>query len=218
MLECDICNIVKDDELFCVKCSSPVIVICKDCCICEPTEYSVVKFDMMRKFSITSQKWENEIILQYYDNGTIFSIEMPEVIDVNALMWWATHLPVTLDLLDYVKSKSNARFIEIVEIDFIHFWNVYDKKEGSKDLAEQYWDGAKKTMNKRPISEDEKMQIMAILPKYTARFKGEKKQFQPLASTFLNQRAWVAELERADNSNKNLYINVMTEKLLKSWT
>lgn len=37
--------------------------------------------------------------------------------------------------------------------------------------------------------------IMITLDKYVRRYSGTKKEFQPLASTFLNQRMWEAELE-----------------------
>jgi hypothetical protein len=65
------------------------------------------------------------------------------------------------------------------KIDFEIFWNLYNKKVGSKDNCKKKW--IKLTLG-------EQTKIIEILPKYKTQFEDIK--FQPHPETFLNQRRW----------------------------
>ena len=71
--------------------------------------------------------------------------------------------------------------LEIVS--FSEFWDLYDKKVGSKTLLEKKW------LN---LTDLEREQIMLYLPKY--KISQPDKQFRKNPETFLNQRGWEHEL------------------------
>lgn len=159
----------------------------------------------MIEYTITSGKWESEIRLAFYDCGFLAKAEFPEVIDRKAMEFFATHFPSHISVLDYIRENSRATITRIaLDTKFETFWEKYAKKFGSKELARQYWEGEKKTITKRPVTLTDRENIMGMIDKYARRFGGDKKEFQPLASTFLNQRMWEAELEAGRNSEFNL--------------
>lgn len=166
------------------------------------------------EYTLTSPKWEGEIRLKYHDNGFLAEAKMPEAIDVNAARHMATIFPLHVSVLDWF--RQNALTVKITEIDidtsFDAFWNQYNKKRGSKDRAQQYWDGLKKTINRRPITLTDKQDIMRMVRKYEFRYKGEKKEFQPLASTFLNERMWVSEMESLTKTNDINLLKLIEER------
>jgi len=172
----------------------------------------------MKTFSITSSKWEGEVLLTYNEIGCIKEVHFPEL-STEILFYFATHFPVTLEILDWIRNNTSGKVIEVVKIDFNDFWNAYKNKEGSKDMAQMYWEGHKKTINKRPLTFDDRVQIMQILPKYVARFGGEQKIYQPQATKFFHQRIWVSEFEKMiENSKNQPYINKLSLNLLEKWT
>lgn len=71
----------------------------------------------------------------------------------------------------------------IINIQFSEFWDLYDKKVGSKTLLEKKW------LN---LTDLEREQIMLYLPKY--KISQPDKQFRKNPETFLNQRGWEHEL------------------------
>jgi len=74
------------------------------------------------------------------------------------------------------------------KIDFELFWNLYNKKVGSKDDCKKKWD---------KLSLEIQQQIMDYLPKYLPTIKD--KQFQPFPETWLNQKRWENEIIEEDN-------------------
>jgi hypothetical protein len=113
---------------------------------------------------MTSNKWEGAIELEYYENGYLKSAKLPEVIDIKALFYLATHFPTEIELLNWLRENTSAKIEEYIgELTFDEFWDAYDKKTGSKELARQLWEGEKQTMNKRPIHHSDRMAIMRIL-------------------------------------------------------
>lgn len=93
-----------------------------------------------------------------------------------------------------VESKSNAKREEKrrekknVNISFIEFWNLYDKKIGNKIKCEEKW-------NRLKDSEREK--IIDTLPKFKSNIKD--KQYQPHPLTYLNNRRWEDEIQEKEN-------------------
>ena len=173
----------------------------------------------MKTFSITSPKWEGEILLSYNELGNLEQANLPEVISADVLLWFAQHFPITTDILEWVRKNSGGKITEVIKIEFSDFWNLYDKKEGSKPKAQMLWDGEIKTCNKRPITTDDRLQIMQVLPRYVAKHKGENKEFQRLATTFLHGRYWESLYEQLTNDTKNRpFQNELSKKLLEMWT
>jgi len=171
----------------------------------------------MRTFSITSPKWEGEILLSYNELGNFDSAKFPEVISADVLVWLSGHFPMTTDILEWVRNNSKGKITEVIKIEFIDFWNLYNKKEGSKKKAELLWDGIAKTCNKRPIITEDKLQIMQVLPRFVMKYK-QNNEFQPLATTFLNERRWEALVEAQNKDEKNRpYKNELSRKLLEMW-
>lgn len=81
-------------------------------------------------------------------------------------------------------------------IEFESFWDAYDKKVGSKKKAKKYW---------YDLSDSERERIMKYIKNYKASFKDS--QFQPYATTFLNQKYFEAE-EYETNKSNSVKINM----------
>ena len=80
------------------------------------------------------------------------------------------------------------------KIDFLKFWDLYDRKVGDKQGAKKKWD-------KLTLIDQEK--IISIIPAYLKTIKD--KQFQPHPVTWLNQRRWDNEdLIKPINPNEKL--------------
>jgi hypothetical protein len=157
------------------------------------------------EFALTSPKWEGEIRLKYHHNGYLEKAKMPEVIDINVAKHMATRFPLHISILAWFKQNTKVKITEIEQpTNFDAFWEAYNKKVGSRINAQLYWDGDKKTLNKRPITEADRQLIMKVVKRYTFRYQGAKKEFQPLATTFLNQRLWECEAENVRENEVDL--------------
>lgn len=148
------------------------------------------------EFTLSSSKWEGEIRLKFHENGYLASATLPEVMDREALVFIARTFPVHVSVLAYYRERTKARITAVaLDTSFEAFWDKYAHKRGSKPLAQQYWEGDKRTITRRPIIEDDRQLIMKVLPRFLSRYPAEKKDFQPLASTYLHQRLWESEAE-----------------------
>jgi len=170
-------------------------------------------------YALTSPKWEGEIRLEYFDNGILKQAQFTEVIDVKAAMFMATHFPLQINLLTWLQENTQVKVIEILAtVSFTEFWEAYNKKLGSKELARQYWEGEKRTLNKRPVNDTDRMAIMRMVKRFESKYKGEKKDYQPLASSFLHQRYWESESENTPKKNEaasNAAIELMNKWKMK---
>lgn len=90
----------------------------------------------------------------------------------------------TSDEPETTNNKENKEKKEKKEINipFDEFWTAYDKKEGSKIDTLKKWE---------KLTDNERSLIMAGIKHYAKSFR--EKQYQPLATTFLNQKRWEAE-------------------------
>jgi hypothetical protein len=79
----------------------------------------------------------------------------------------------------------------IVKVDFKIFWDLYNKKLGSKDNCEKKW-------NKLPS--DIQKKIIEILPEYLKSIND--KQFQPYPETWINQKRWDNEIIKTGSTFK----------------
>ena len=76
-----------------------------------------------------------------------------------------------------------------VNIEFNIFWNLYNKKVGDKTGCEKKW---------KKLSDKERQSIMDTLPAFMSSI--EEKKFQPHPATYLNQRRWEDEPQKAKSS------------------
>ena len=165
----------------------------------------------MTEYTLTSPKWEGEIRLKYYDNGYLASAETPEVIDKKSAEFLASHFPYHELVIDWYREKTGVIITPIVaNTSFESFWETYNQKHGSKEKTRQYWDGEKKTMNRRPVTLTDRQAIMSMVKRYTHRYQGEKKEFQPLATTFLHGRFWESELENVPRKKEFNLLSLFT--------
>lgn len=80
---------------------------------------------------------------------------------------------------DKDKDKDN-----ILNISFDVFWNLYNKKKGSKDNTEKKWNNLK---------DIDRQKIIDTLPTFLSSIKD--KQYIPFPETYLNKQRWNDELE-----------------------
>lgn len=85
--------------------------------------------------------------------------------------------------------NDNVPVIEEVRIGFSVFWDLYNKKIGSKENCEKKWNVLTKEIQDK---------IITIIPEYIKQFTN--KQFQPYPETFLNQKRWENEIIKPDTS------------------
>lgn len=78
-----------------------------------------------------------------------------------------------------------------INIVFDVFWNLYNKKVGSKSKCERKW-------NK--LKDAERQKIVDTLPNFLAGIKD--KQFQPFPETYLNQERWNDEIKPVETVKK----------------
>lgn len=78
-----------------------------------------------------------------------------------------------------------------INIVFDVFWNLYNKKVGSKSKCEKKW-------NK--LKDVERQKIVDTLPNFLAGIKD--KQFQPFPETYLNQARWNDEIKPVETVKK----------------
>lgn len=95
---------------------------------------------------------------------------------------------------DTVNEHENGAAKNIV---FSVFWDLYDKKVGSKDKCEKKW-------NK--LSDQERQKIIDTLPAFLNSIKD--KQFQPYPETYLNGKRWNDEIA-------GIVIPVKTERVYR---
>jgi uncharacterized protein YdaU (DUF1376 family) len=78
-----------------------------------------------------------------------------------------------------------------INIAFDIFWNLYNKKVGSKNKCQKKW-------NK--LKNDQRQKIIDTLPVFLAGIKD--KQFQPFPETYLNQERWNDEIKTVQTVKK----------------
>jgi hypothetical protein len=86
---------------------------------------------------------------------------------------------------DYINDNDNDESKE-VKIDFEIFWNLYNKKVGSKDNCKKKWD---------KLFLQIQQSIINILPEYLESITD--RQFQPNPETWINQKRWENEIIKA---------------------
>jgi hypothetical protein len=139
----------------------------------------------MKRFSITSDKIDGQLIFEYGDDRILKGFINEANLTEAQQTWLASSFPINANAFDSLVSKSiaknsNFQVIEITqEIDFKTFYDEYAVKEGKQEAI--------KAWNKLPASE----QLLAYVYIKTYRTK-KAKQGTAMAypATYLNQRFW----------------------------
>lgn len=93
-----------------------------------------------------------------------------------------SYLTLTEELPNSYVSDS-VSVVNKINIEFEIFWNLYNKKVGSKDSCESKW---------KKLTNEERQKIIDTLPNFLKAITD--KQFQPHPQTYLNQKRWNDEL------------------------
>ena len=141
-------------------------------------------------FSLVEELLNKEIILLNDDEKIIIKFldeQMEKFIDISkkrsksgALK--GKHLHIKSKAIAPYKEKERDKEKDI-NILFDVFWNLYNRKEGSKKRCESKW-------NK--LSDIERQKIIDTLPSFMSQIRD--KQFQPFPETYLNQERWNDEI------------------------
>ena len=84
-----------------------------------------------------------------------------------------------------VKERKEKKSKVKENIVFVDFWNLYNKKVGSKTKCENKW---------IKLEDSEREKIIKTLPVWLKQFSD--KQFQPFPETYLNNERWDDEIEQ----------------------
>ena len=108
------------------------------------------------------------------------------------------------------KEVNKKKEIKNINIAFDSFWNLYDKRTGSKEKIEKKWNALKP---------QEREEIMSILPKYKR--SQPDKQFRKNPETYLNNRSWEDEIIVTGSTTKvngsSSFDNVPQSVSAKPW-
>lgn len=95
-----------------------------------------------------------------------------------------SYITVTEQLPNYYDSDNVNDNVDVVNIEFNIFWNLYNKKVGDKNRCELKW-------NK--LKDSDRQKIIDTLPTFISNIKD--KQYQPHPETYLNQSRWNDEIQ-----------------------
>lgn len=87
------------------------------------------------------------------------------------------------------KERKENKENNILRVSFDNFWNLYDKKIGSKEKIFKKWE---------KLSDVERDKIMTSLPEFKSRIRD--KQYQPHPETYLNNRRWEDEVSSSSEN------------------
>ena len=92
----------------------------------------------------------------------------------------------TLEIEYKVKDECKVKDNSNINIEFDVFWNMYNKKVGSKSNCEKKW---------RSLKNGQRTKIIESLPLFLSSIKD--KQYQPFPETYLNQNRWDDEIMKS---------------------
>ncbi len=99
------------------------------------------------------------------------------------------------------EEQEQETILKIVKIDFIEFWNLYDKKTGDKSKLIKKWNS---------FSLELQNEILEYIPLY--KLSQPKKQFRKNAETFFNQKGWEDELISAESNTQTTTKQVISNQ------
>lgn len=139
---------------------------------------------IMRTYSITSSKFEGEMVAVFDDRHELINLDMSAAeMSLAQKNWMMSNRPITEDMLMEMKSKSPFMKIELIperEVTFEAFWQHYDDKvNSSKKRTKAKWEKMTKTQQTKAYHYIDK--YFASLP------YGTRKKY---AETYLNAELW----------------------------
>ncbi len=108
-------------------------------------------------------------------------------------------------LKNHTLPYNNKNDKNIINILFVEFWNLYDKKVGSKTKCEKKW---------KSLSDEQRSKIIAGLPAWKKTIID--KQYQPHPLTYLNNDRWedeIQSLEKKEDFSGRTFAVGETDKL-----
>jgi hypothetical protein len=139
---------------------------------------------MMKKYAVTTTKFQGTITYGFADNGWLASVEIDGVHEPHAHKQVCTMLPFNdTMLLRWPKDNPSMTITEVVDdISFETFWKRYNYKVGKKE-AEAAW-------NK--LSNDKKTKALNRLPAYE-KYLADKGIAKAYAQKYLNKERFEDE-------------------------
>lgn len=135
-----------------------------------------------KKFIVTSDKFEGEVIYEYNLNGNLVMFNMNiSKTAINTAMFFYTKLPYNLNLMEvWLKQSKGFTVKEIpTDLSFERFWSEYGK-HGTKSVSKKRYDKLKPA---------EHLGALVHLPR-----ERDKKKLDgtamPYAETYLSQKRW----------------------------
>lgn len=137
----------------------------------------------MKKYLLTSSKWDGEIEVVYNDLNLMVSIDISRAdLAEKQQIYFLRDLPREMAELEILKQKSPTLVVtEVVqEVSFEKFWNHYDEKiRSSKKRAEKAWNKLNKTDQVRAYNYIDKYK-QSLYANTNAKY----------AETYLNAELW----------------------------
>ena len=172
--------------------------------------------DVLAKFRIDENGlYYNERIEQEREKRAAHSLKQRE----NALKRWNKDKSSTKQTLSHgnamampLENENENENEDVNEIEveiypaFSDFWNLYDKKVGSRDKIEKKWNS---------LSQKTKEQIIDYLPRYLE--ATPEKAYRKNPQTFLNNKSWEDEiiLKTKNNESQTNYSSLQRKTLEK---
>ena len=107
-----------------------------------------------------------------------------------------SYLTVSKELANtYVNDNDTVIDTVTINIEFEIFWNLYNKKVGSKEKLKTKWE---------KLKDEQRQKIIDTLPTFLNGIKD--KQFQPHPETYLNNERWEDELEIVTSQSRHDFL------------
>jgi uncharacterized protein YdaU (DUF1376 family) len=146
------------------------------------TDYDTIKSVIhdFELFSFDKDKFWSERVLEELKERCDKSDKARKSIESRWLKYRNTNVIQTNKKRNTKENRIEENKINII---FDVFWNLYNKKVGSRKKCEVKW-------NK--LSDENRQKIIDTLPEFLSKIRD--KQFQPFPETYLNQERWNDEI------------------------
>ena len=146
-------------------------------------------FDIIDKIEVADMGSAEDIAHEFcsgYMDGEWVKDSFSNICDKFAL------LQANIKAKDKAKDKANTEYeyeneneckIDIINVPFDVFWDLYDKKRGERQKLEKKWNG---------LTNKERSEIMEYIPRYKEATPDKKFRKDP--QTFLNNKSWNDEI------------------------
>ncbi len=144
----------------------------------------------MKTYIIIHKASERKVILSY--DGTFGMLRKVELSnarwtaeDITIILREVNRLKTESDFLKKMETKTpDFNYLEMPQdLRFEVFWNQYGYKKGKIAQTQKLW---------QALSDAEKIEVLLYIPKFKESKKIDKTAM-PYASTFLNQKYWLAD-------------------------